>query len=290
MAGASCPVCVRLPCRSSCCHSRVNHRIVDERIQAPFTLPTTASQVRTKPSKPPARSTSARPGFAPSSNSGPSSGTTQLAFNTSGTLLLVRSGASPTAVLLYDFPHSQPQQPAASSSSSSSSAAGPSPASAHIGVPRLRTVLLHTQPVVAARWNPDPGRAGRVAVSCGSQSVYLWSDEWVAEPEPEPNRPAGGGQSSVNNDDTEVAECVGVPARRCSLCLSARRGITDAALDFRCSRAQRSSRHGTYAGRRTGRGWFCLIGRHSAVPSRLRKRDKRARRCEDNSGVLLGLQ
>ncbi|KAI1789913.1 WD repeat-containing protein 8 [Ganoderma leucocontextum] len=185
-----------------------------ERIQAPSALPTTASQVRTRPTKPPGRSTSARPGFASSSSSGPTSGTTQLAFNTSGTLLLVRSAASPTAVVLYDFPHSlssQSRQP-----SSSTSAGVPNSSTAHIGVPQLRTVLLHTQPVTTARWNPDPSRAGRLAVACGTQSVYLWSDEWVAEPEPDPaaNRRRAGEPNPGVDVDTEVAECVGVPAQK----------------------------------------------------------------------------
>ncbi|KAI0808176.1 YVTN repeat-like/Quino protein amine dehydrogenase [Fomes fomentarius] len=171
-----------------------------ERIQPPFTLPTAASQVRAKATRPPP---AARSGTAGAVSSRTGSGTTQLAFNTSGTVLLVRSATSPTAVLLYDFPnHTQ----AASSSSRSFS-------------PRLRTVLLHTQPVTAARWNPDPGRAGRLAVACGSQSVYLWSDEWVVEPDADTAGQGAAGPSRHRDavhreEDTELAECVGVPAQK----------------------------------------------------------------------------
>ncbi|KAI0653693.1 YVTN repeat-like/Quino protein amine dehydrogenase [Cubamyces menziesii] len=118
------------------------------------------------------------------------SGTTQLVFNTSGNLLLVRSAAAPTAVLLYDFP-------TPSSNASSSSSTKPL-------VPRLRSVLLHAEPVTTARWTPDPTRAGRLAVACGSQSMYLWSDEWVSE----------DADAQEQGDDTEVAECVGVPAQK----------------------------------------------------------------------------
>ncbi|KAH9848272.1 YVTN repeat-like/Quino protein amine dehydrogenase [Lenzites betulinus] len=167
-----------------------------ERIQSPVSLPTTSSQVRSKPAKP---ASSARP--APATPRG-ASGTTQLAFNTSGTLLLIRSAAMPTAVLLYDFPlpSSASQPPAPATSSTRSTPAEPL-------VPRLRTVLLHTAPVSAARWNPEPGRAGRLALACGSQSVYIWSDEWVFEPDSNPHGAAG-------EEDAEVAECVGVPAQK----------------------------------------------------------------------------
>ncbi|KAI9059400.1 YVTN repeat-like/Quino protein amine dehydrogenase [Trametes sanguinea] len=160
-----------------------------ERIQAPFTLPTTSSQVRNKPARP---APGARPGGgnAPSAAARSAAGTTQLSFNTSGSLLLVRSASAPTAVLLYDFPI-----PSSDPSVSRSTSREPL-------VPRLRSVLLHAQPVTAARWNPEPARAGRLAVACGIQSVYLWSDEWVTE--------GGAGEE----EDAEVAECVGVPAQR----------------------------------------------------------------------------
>lgn len=166
----------------------------DERIQAPFTLPTPSAQVRSKPTKPATRAASASATLGARGGAG----TTQLAFNTSGTLLLVRSAALPTAVLLYDFPLPS-HSPAASQSTSALGAPL---------VPRLRTVLLHTQPVSTARWNPDPARAGRLAVACASQSVYLWSDEWVPEPSASPS------PSPPSEEDGEVAECVGVPAQK----------------------------------------------------------------------------
>lgn len=57
-------------------------------------------------------------------------------------------------------------------------------------------MLLHSQPVLQARWNPV--RKGKLALCCGGPSVYLWSDEWVGE---------GG-------DEEEIAECIGVPASK----------------------------------------------------------------------------
>ncbi|KAI8976292.1 WD repeat-containing protein 8 [Trametes punicea] len=176
-----------------------------ERIQGPFTLPTTGSQVRTRPAKPSAGTRSAAPSTPSVSRS--VSGTTQLAFNTSGSLLLVRSASAPTAVLLYDFamPPSDPTSMSPETSTKREAL-----------VPRLRSVLLHAQPVTAARWNPLPARAGRLAVACGSQSVYLWSDEWVTEPEPRLTRVPGRELEAETEleDDSEVAECVGVPAKK----------------------------------------------------------------------------
>ncbi|KAI0366469.1 YVTN repeat-like/Quino protein amine dehydrogenase [Pilatotrama ljubarskyi] len=186
-----------------------------ERIQAPFALPTSSSQVRSKGTR---SAASARPGPTSTAGARGQSGTTQLAFSTSGKLLLVRSASAPTAVLLYDFPLARSSSPTAPSSSSTSTRNETTPL-----VPRLRTVLLHTQAVTAARWNPDPGRAGRLAVACGSQSVYLWSDEWVSEPEPttgpEPESRIGRAPREQQgqqreDEDTEVAECVGVPAQK----------------------------------------------------------------------------
>ncbi|KAI0819785.1 YVTN repeat-like/Quino protein amine dehydrogenase [Trametes gibbosa] len=169
-----------------------------ERIQTPISLPTTSSQVRNKFTKPPS-------GVRPSlSTSRGTSGTTQLAFNTSGTLLLIRSAAMPTTVLLYDFP----LPPSASSPSILASSSRRSTLLEPL-VPRLRTVLMHTSQVRTARWNPDPARAGRLALACGNQSVYIWSDEWVFEPtDPDLHCTPGA------EEDVEVAECVGVPAQR----------------------------------------------------------------------------
>ena len=60
--------------------------------------------------------------------------------------------------------------------------------------PRLRSVLLHSSVVMHAHWNPV--RQGRLALSCGDQVMYLWSEEWIGE---------GG-------TEEEMAECVGIPA------------------------------------------------------------------------------
>jgi len=86
----------------------------------------------------------------------PKSGTVQLEFNKTGTLLLARFESVPTAVHLFAFP-------------------GPGEAFS----PRLRSVLLHSSLVMHARWNPV--RQGRFAISCGGQAIYLWSEEWIEE-------------------------------------------------------------------------------------------------------------
>lgn len=78
---------------------------------------------------------------------------------------------SPHALHIYDFP--SPQESF---------------------LPRLRTVLLHQQPILHARWNPV--RKGSLSLCCGTQSVYTWSDEWIGD----------AGQ------EEEMAECIGVPA------------------------------------------------------------------------------
>jgi hypothetical protein len=60
--------------------------------------------------------------------------------------------------------------------------------------PRLRSILVHQQPVTHARWNPV--KAGSLALTCGTSALYIWSNEWI-------------------NDDgglEEMAECVSVPA------------------------------------------------------------------------------
>ena len=60
--------------------------------------------------------------------------------------------------------------------------------------PRLRSVLLHSSAVMHTHWNPV--RQGRLALSCGGQAMYMWSEEWIGE---------GG-------TEEEMAECVGIPA------------------------------------------------------------------------------
>lgn len=138
----------------------------DERLRGPLTV----NVPRIDPAKP-----------------NPKSGAAQLEWNKTGTLLLVRFGKSlfngflkppqqptenvPTLLHIYDFP--TPSQPF---------------------VPRLRCVLQHQKPVLNARWNPM--RKGSLAICCGTQSIYTWSDEWVGE----------------IGDEEEMAECIGVPA------------------------------------------------------------------------------
>ncbi|KIK96018.1 hypothetical protein PAXRUDRAFT_32676 [Paxillus rubicundulus Ve08.2h10] len=104
----------------------------------------------------------------------PKSGAVQLEWNKTGTLLLVRYENVPAAVHVYDFP--TPSEPF---------------------VPRLRCVLLHSKPVLHARWNPI--RKGSLVLCCGTQSIFTWSDEWVGE----------GGE-----EEEDMAECIGVPANK----------------------------------------------------------------------------
>ncbi|KAF9455040.1 YVTN repeat-like/Quino protein amine dehydrogenase [Macrolepiota fuliginosa MF-IS2] len=103
----------------------------------------------------------------------PKSGTAQLEWNTTGDLLLVRFDNVPTAVHIFDFP--SPQE---------------------VFVARLRSVLLHSHPVISSRWNP--ARKGSLVLCCGTQGVYTWSDEWVSE----------------SGEEEEMAECIGVPAQK----------------------------------------------------------------------------
>ncbi|KAI0320374.1 YVTN repeat-like/Quino protein amine dehydrogenase [Amylostereum chailletii] len=112
--------------------------------------------VRTDPSKP-----------------NPKSGVAQLEFNKTGTALLARFDNTPTAIHLFAFP--SPGDPFS---------------------PRLRSVLLHTKPVMHARWNPL--RKGSLAATCGGRALYTWSDEWVSD----------------NGSEEEMAECIGIPAKR----------------------------------------------------------------------------
>ncbi|KAF8912983.1 WD repeat-containing protein 8 [Gymnopilus junonius] len=103
----------------------------------------------------------------------PKSGVSQMDWNITGSLLLLRFDNVANAAFLFDFPSSREKF-----------------------MPKLRTVLLHSQPVLHARWNPV--RKGSLALCCGTQSIYIWSDEWQGE----------------SGDDEEMAECIGVPAKK----------------------------------------------------------------------------
>ncbi|KIK70863.1 hypothetical protein GYMLUDRAFT_974661 [Collybiopsis luxurians FD-317 M1] len=102
----------------------------------------------------------------------PKSGAVQLEWNQTGSLLLVRYETTPTVAHLYSFPSAN-----------------------ETFVPHLRAILLHSQPILQARWNPV--RKGFLALCCGNRSIYIWSDEWESE--------AG--------EQEEMAECIGVPAK-----------------------------------------------------------------------------
>ncbi|KZV75494.1 YVTN repeat-like/Quino protein amine dehydrogenase [Peniophora sp. CONT] len=103
----------------------------------------------------------------------PKTGVVQLEFNKLGTAILVRFEHMPTAIHIFSFP-----------------------AAGEPFAPALRSVLLHSQPVTQAKWNPL--RSGSLAATCAGGAIYTWSDEWVGE----------GGETE------EMAECVGVPAKK----------------------------------------------------------------------------
>jgi hypothetical protein len=70
------------------------------------------------------------------------------------------------------------------------------PAAGEQFAPRLRTVLIHSRPVIQARWNPQ--RPGNFVAICGGEALYTWSDEWVGE----------------QGEAEEMAECVGIPTSK----------------------------------------------------------------------------
>ena len=108
----------------------------DERVQTPYSL----TVLRPDLSKP----------F-------PKCGAVQVTFNTTGSLLLVRFESTPNAVHLYSFP----------SPSDTQEGGG-------VLAPQLKTVLIHSKPVLTAAWNPV--RKGNLALCCGGAGMYLWSD------------------------------------------------------------------------------------------------------------------
>ncbi|KAF4573059.1 Centrosome-associated WD domain-containing protein [Pleurotus pulmonarius] len=103
----------------------------------------------------------------------PKAGIVQMEWNKTGTLLMTRYENVPNAVYLYDFP--TPSQEFA---------------------PKLRSVLIHSSPVLQVRWNPI--RKGNLALCCGLRSIYTWSDEWLGD----------------NDVEEEMAECIGVPTKQ----------------------------------------------------------------------------
>ncbi|KAF5369078.1 hypothetical protein D9758_003053 [Tetrapyrgos nigripes] len=103
----------------------------------------------------------------------PKTGVAQLQWNQTGSLLLVRFENVPTILHIYNFPSSdEPFQP------------------------KLRTVILNSNPILHARWNPR--RKGSLVACCGNRSIYTWSDEWIGE----------------SGEAEEMAECIGVPAKK----------------------------------------------------------------------------
>ncbi|EPQ60552.1 YVTN repeat-like/Quino protein amine dehydrogenase [Gloeophyllum trabeum ATCC 11539] len=103
----------------------------------------------------------------------PKNGVIQLQWNKSGTCLMARFENAPSIVNIYSFP-----------------------TQSESFVPKLRSVLILSNPVLQAHWNPV--RAGSLAACCGNRALYTWSDEWVGE----------------SGEEEEMAECIGVPAKK----------------------------------------------------------------------------
>ncbi|KZT30673.1 WD repeat-containing protein 8 [Neolentinus lepideus HHB14362 ss-1] len=103
----------------------------------------------------------------------PKNGVVQLQWNKSGTYLMARFENAPNVINIYSFP-----------------------TATESFVPRLSSVLIHSNPVLQAQWNPT--REGNLVACCGNRAIYTWSDEWVTE----------------NGEEEEMAECIGVPARK----------------------------------------------------------------------------
>jgi len=122
----------------------------------------------------------------------PKSGTVQLEFNKTGTVLLGRFGENdtPFSKTLDQLIHDQTDIESVPTAVHLFAFPGPGEAFS----PRLRSVLMHSLAVMHAHWNPV--RQGRLVLSCGGQAMYLWSEEWIGE---------GGSEE-------EMAECVGIPA------------------------------------------------------------------------------
>jgi hypothetical protein len=110
--------------------------------------------------------------------------------------------------------------------------------------PRLRSVLLHSSPVMHVHWNPV--RQGRLALSCGGQAMYLWSEEWIGE----------------SGAEEEMAECVGIPASAFNIL----RIITQLKIPlFLFFIFQRNLTPEMCSGHLMGRGCCLLIERRSVV-------------------------
>ncbi|KZS93138.1 WD repeat-containing protein 8 [Sistotremastrum niveocremeum HHB9708] len=101
----------------------------------------------------------------------PRTGVIQLDWNVDGTLLLVRLENAPTSIYILHFPGPEEEFD-----------------------PRLRSVLLHSQSILYAHWNPV--RPGVLGISCGTGGLYTWSNEWMND----------------EGEEDEMAECVKIPA------------------------------------------------------------------------------
>ncbi|THU93629.1 YVTN repeat-like/Quino protein amine dehydrogenase [Dendrothele bispora CBS 962.96] len=162
-----------------------------ERIKSPQSI--THYQVKSDPTKP-----------------NPKTGVIQMDWNRTGTLLLVRFENVPSVIHIFSFPSSS-SLPSFSPSNPSSP---PSPSTnPFLTQTRLQTLILNTSPILHARWNPNPERAGSLVACTGTKAVYLWSDEWVSGDGGAGD--VGAGTSKEEEEQREgMAECVGVPAKK----------------------------------------------------------------------------
>ena len=64
---------------------------------------------------------------------------------------------------------------------------------------------MHSKPILQSRWNPV--RAGSLVLCCGTGGMYMWSNEWSSDDQPEA-------------ESEEIAECIGIPASKFPLCFT----------------------------------------------------------------------
>lgn len=102
-------------------------------------------------------------------------------------------------------------------------------------------------------WNPV--RQGRLALSCGGQAMYLWSEEWIGE----------------SGAEEEMAECVGIPASALISFVSLI-GWSSSSSDFLFF-FQRNLTPEMCSGHLTGRDYCLLIERHFVVHLTWRNRN-----------------
>jgi len=86
-------------------------------------------------------------------------GASQLEWNQTGSLLLVRFETTPCVLHIYSFPEGTRSDDTFSCP--------------------LQTIILSSQPILQAHWNPT--RRGSLAFCCGNRRISTFSNEWEGE-------------------------------------------------------------------------------------------------------------